>query len=159
MLPELIVAAKSAKTAFDITKYFVSLDKDSAVNDKAIELQQIIMSLQQNLFDAQSNYQSLLDNKERIHKELLNIQNWNEKKIKYSLSELATDVFVYTKKEPQNEIEKSIKYCSKCFQEQKASIIQLDSDNLLEKIYVCHTCGSEYKVKSNGGGSTGFSRI
>ena len=156
MLPELLAAGNSLKTAIEIIKYFTSISKENAINEKAIELQQIILSLQQNILEAQGNYQKLYNEKEIIENQLKKIMNWNKERNKYKISNLTNDVFVYVLKNPKDEVEKSLKFCSNCFQNQKISLIQLDQDTMLEKVYICHSCGSKYKIKNNSKPTVGI---
>lgn len=157
MIQGIAIALSSIKTAIDITKILINFDKDLAVKEKAIELNQIIASLQQNIFSIQSDYQSLSNEKENIKKELIELNDWDKKQIEYEPTNLTDEVFIYIKKNPQNEIEKSIKYCCNCFQAHKTNPIQLDKENSLEKIYICHSCNSQYRIKKSGSVAYAFS--
>ena len=74
---------------------------DSAVVEKAAELQGTIITLQSAIMTIQSQYQLLLSEKDELKQQLMNIINWDAETAKYQLTEVSAGAFVYSLTLPQ----------------------------------------------------------
>ena len=125
VLSEISTAVSALKTAIQITKTFFSITKDADIHHNAIELQNIIMSIQSSMLDLQAKYYELLKSKDDIEKELITIKNWNVTQSQYDLIEIKSGVFVYIPNE-NHKSPKPIHYlCTNCFQNHKKSFLQI----------------------------------
>jgi len=124
-LQEITASITAIKTATQLTKSILTLNKDTAVNEKAIELQSAIISVQASMLDLQSNYHELLQSKENIEKELLSLKDWDKIESQYDLFEINRDVFVYIPNENHPQHKPRHYLCTNCFQKNKISLLQL----------------------------------
>jgi hypothetical protein len=126
VVAELSMVISSIKTAIQISKNISEISKDAAVNQKAIELQNIILDLQMSFVDFHSRYFELIELKNNIENELKQIKEWKITKSQYDLVEVETGIYVYIPNK-KNKSPNPIHYlCTNCFNKQKKSILQIN---------------------------------
>lgn len=137
------------KTAADIVIGISKLTTMIEVKAKAIELQEVILSVQGDALAAQSEQFSLLDQIRDLEKQLADIKAWETEKLKYQLTEITTGIYAYVMKEETHLTEPPHKICCNCYQHGKKSILQRVVKGLNELLH-CQCCNAEmlfYKRK------------
>jgi len=117
-------AATLAKNSFNVIKTIADLSKDAEINGKIIELQQIILSLQEQISVLRNDHQNLIQAKREVEEKLETYINKKEEKDKYEKFKFPTNAIGIRIKSPQDEMEKSIWYCAQCFENDEISILQ-----------------------------------
>ena len=129
------IIIKSLKDAKDIANAIKQLDKEVAVNEKATELfniiinlQQLVSSLQSDLIIIQSQHHEITQIKNNLEKQLMEKEQWDITASNYELKEIDSAVFVYAPK-PNNNGTKFSKepyhwICTNCYQKRKKSVLQ-----------------------------------
>ncbi len=150
MLGEITTALASLKAASDIIKGFNSLQLEVAVKEKSTELLNIIITLQQNIFSLQAEYENVLNTKSELEKELEQLKNWERTKEKYVLKEIAPDVLAYVHKKPEESASEKHWLCANCFDNyQKESIYQISKrGNIPSHVYYCPQCKNDILVRN-----------
>jgi len=149
-LNEITSAIASVKVASDIVKGILSLNKDVAVNEKAIELLSAIISLQKDLLSMQSDYSVLLKSKSDLEEELKKFNTWSKTESQYKLEEVSGGTFVRSpinlneSKEPMHWL------CTHCWEDQKKSILQITWHGESSTKYSCPRCKNDIDVESHG---------
>lgn len=118
---------------------------DSSLQSQAIDLNSKIIELQQLVLSIQVSNQEIVLRNNQLEKEKIELLNWESEKAKYELTKWRSDVFVYSLKSDDNTSEPPHNICPKCYSEHKKSIIQFHKNYPPSKIYICHTCKSEFK--------------
>jgi hypothetical protein len=93
---------------------------------------------------------AVIDEKDRhiykLQAELRSLRNWDDFASKVRITEIDNGKFAWTLKEPTNETEAKLRYCTKCFAEQRQSILQLKQ--LGNDIYFCPDCSTHLATPS-----------
>jgi hypothetical protein len=132
----------SINAAKDIIKAMVSLNTIAEVNQKAIELQSIIIDLQSRIFEIQQSHSAIED-------ELTNINNWEMSVARnYHLHEPKSGQFVYASNEPMKNNEPAHWICPACYQNRKKSILQCTRNDAYWHNFNCSnkTCGFNISI-------------
>jgi hypothetical protein len=140
MYAEITTALSSIKVASDLASLVLKTKVDSAVTQKAIELQSAIISLQTAIMSIQSQNQELLAENDRLKQQLAAIKNWEAETQKYHLKEVARGVFVYLLNEDQSGAQPSPWFCYNCYEKQQKSILQRGPKTLHGHSYSCANC-------------------
>jgi hypothetical protein len=143
VLTEIPAALSAIKTLGDLTALVLRTKVDSAVTEKAIESQSAMISLQSAMLSLQSQYQSLLRDKDDLEKRLISMENWNAEAQKYSLTQIASGVFVYTLKLDEADAAPPHWLCVNCYEKKQKSILQRVSSNYEGVLYSCPNCKYE----------------
>ncbi|MCK6623491.1 MAG: hypothetical protein L6Q94_23635, partial [Calditrichia bacterium] len=93
---EITAAITGVKTALEIAKTILSLNKDVAVNEKASELLQVTISLQTSIIELQSKYDEIKKSRDDINKKYIESLDWKSTASQYDLEEIHSGVFVYS---------------------------------------------------------------
>lgn len=140
----------AATTAFQqiigFFQSYVHSSKEAAVIDKAVELQDIILSLQSYVFSVQAKNLELLESLKEWKEKALAKADWAREKANYLLKEIAPGVFVYVSKEQADPTQSKPWHCTNCFKNQKLSILHLTRNVVAGRFYACPECKNEYKV-------------
>lgn len=148
MVAEITSAIAGLKTAVDIIKGFNSLQLDVATKEKSIELLNVIISLQTNMLSVQSAYSDLLNSKERLEKELLELKNSLSDKSKYILVEIAPGILAYTSKETSNSSEPKHYLCQNCFDTKNQKSV-LQRKYAEHKDLICNSCKTTFRLSDD----------
>ena len=140
MLTAITGAFAGLKEAGSLLKGFNQLKTEAEVAQKTIELNQIIASVQNDLFDAQSTYSAAISRIDELEKELMQIKNWAAEKQRYQLHELAPGSFVYRLKEEMTHGEPVHDICTQCYENGIKSILQFNGYQSSFHKYSCSRC-------------------
>jgi hypothetical protein len=126
-------------SAREFASLLINRKIDSAVTEKAIELQSGIISLQSEIMAMQAENQSLLQANNLLKDSLKKIEDWSLESERHELVEITKGVFVYKLKKTLTE-SCSPWLCTNCFENQKKSILQWQGKNYGGTFYQCPNC-------------------
>ncbi len=149
MLPELNTLFTSAKTAYGIAKGISSLKVEVERNESVAKVLEILLSVEADALTMREKYQSLLDEKERLAKQLVDMENWEQTKVQYQLTEVSGGIFVQAYNKPKQGGDPPHWACEHCFQDQKRSVLQLEYESSSGNKYFCQRCKNTINVKSH----------
>ena len=137
MLTELTATFSLLKTASELIKGFNSMQNKMAIGDIKIELNNIILDLQSNASSLNEKYNSLVNSKNDLEKEIANLKDFKSQKEKYILKEIFVGIHAYVPKEEKDRISKYHWLCQNCLDNlQKFSVYQRKH----EHYYTCPHC-------------------
>jgi len=145
-LPEITTAFTSLKTATEILKAIMVLNKNTAINEKVIDLQQIILLLQMSASDFHTKYQELVKVKDDVEKKLMDYENWEITKSHYKLAQTTSGVFIYIPNENHPSPKPNHYLCTNCYKNRQESLLQnkqLYGTDSGDYIHFCPRCGME----------------
>jgi len=156
MLDVIAGAFGALKGAADITQGLIALKTDVAVSGKAIELNQIIAGVQQQLFSAQLEFSTVQGRIRELEAELTRFKNWESEKARYQLVELAPSTFVRRLKAEMANGEPVHDVCPNCYEQGMRSILQKNAVVKGHHSFLCPHCqavflGEVRVIKSNPG--------
>jgi hypothetical protein len=133
-------AMAGLKGAIDITSALVKTNNIVDVNAKAIELQQIIIKLQQDIFSAQDSQRLANEEIQSLKKEISNFKNVGRDLTRYKLCSpfVGSAVYGISKDDPSKEPAHYL--CSNCFQMGKKSMLNPKVNERGFQDFVCPTC-------------------
>lgn len=134
-------AMAALQSAKDIVTSLVNLRDASIASSKIIDLQLALMDVQQQVFNANQERTALIERVADLEKQIVQMEEWETEKEKYSLTEIAPSVFAYARKEPVATGEPSHKICTNCYQSGKKSILQHENTGACKMLH-CHACRS-----------------
>ncbi|MGR9099980.1 MAG: hypothetical protein ACU826_05370 [Gammaproteobacteria bacterium] len=134
-------------TASKGIKAIADVATDASVQQKTVELNNVIIPLQSAIMEMQAEHQNLIDVKNSLEQELLNYKNWDSEKSNYELKEVSFGVRVYVEKTGEDSVYNRMWLCPKCFHENKKGILQLQRAHPSPREYICHSCNSLFRVR------------
>jgi len=136
----------TAKGATDLVSAILSASKNAAVTQKAAELTSVIISLQSDILSMQSEYQSVLQERDEWKTKAQRQEAWERTKSKYQLFSPSEGSFVFASIE-NNEIEEPSHWlCANCFNKEIKSFLQLIKKTTEGFLYQCQNKDCEAKV-------------
>ena len=147
-------AVNGLKTATDIVRAIVSLNKDAEINAKVIELQNVILSLQSHLLQIQEDLVQMSKAKDKLEKELAGAMAWTGIEKEYKLTEVAQGVFVYSSQLDPKPNAPAHWLCPNCFEKRQKSILQMIARRVFfgpgayGSLYECPNCKMEIRAVS-----------
>ena len=149
MIAELTQSFALLKTASDMIKGFNSMQKEIAVGDIKIELNNIILALQANTSSLNEKYNSLVNSKNELEKEIAGLKDFKSKKEKFILSEIAPSVIAYIPKDEKERVGNTHWLCQNCLDNsQKFSIYLVKVKHSLDIDYYCPSCKNQFTTKN-----------
>lgn len=144
MLSEITGALTALKSLSEFSALVLNSKIDNAVKAKAIELNFTIAALQTSIFDLQAQYETVLQEKDDLKKQLMQKQQWETQASQYALQAVDSGIFVYALKRDKANAEPAHWLCIKCYQSQQKSVLQRTSKSVLGLIYTCYTCQNSF---------------
>ena len=140
MVAELTATFSLLKTASELVRGFNSMQNQIAVGDIKIELNNIILDLQANANALNEKYNSIVNSKNDLEKEIINLKDFKSQKEKYILKEIFVGILAYVPKDEIDRIGKHHWLCQNCLDNlQKFSIYQKHNDYY----FTCPHCKNE----------------
>jgi hypothetical protein len=154
MLSEIPTALAALSNLRTLTKAVADSKVDAALREQAIESGFAIIDAQNAIISLQSQYQSLLEEKDRLKQSLIEMKNWETESAKYELTQIAEGLFVYALKDNYKPTTPPHWLCPDCYQNGKKSILQftdaLSTTSRRNNIFRCGQCKLEIIDHSNG---------
>ena len=144
---KITAAVSSIKAAKELATAISAISKDVAVNDKAIELQNFILSIQTDMLVMQEKVGELLDSKRNLEQKLVELENWEKTKSQYNFTEISKGSFVYAPVLTQQSGEPMHWLCANCFKSKNETILQREWERSSEDKYACPRCKSSIQVQ------------
>lgn len=140
-------AFTTLKTAADITQALIAIKSDAAVAAKAVELNNVIFAVQQQLFDAQTERSKHVDEIRHLQAEVADLKRRQLEEERYELFELSPGTFVYRLKAQAEAAEPQHAVCPNCFQEGRKSILQFGYTGgmAMRAAFSCHRCKGDFE--------------
>ena len=147
MIAELSSTLSSTKAAYDIAKSIRELQSDVERNESISNILEALISAQAQALAVQEKTQELVLEKHELIKKLMEFEKWAQTEQQYELKEIAPGTFVYSYKKADGSSQPQHWLCSKCYQERKAQIIQLDRVSAGGRNYFCPNCKTPLIVR------------
>jgi hypothetical protein len=146
-IAEIKALYSGVRAVSEIANGIISLSKNVAVNQKASELIEKIIGLQNDILLIQEKYEQLSESKKIVEEKLANFENWEEIASRYLLEEISPGVFTYVLKKNDNVADPKHWLCPKCFEDRKKSILQLAKERMVPFKYICLECQNAIYVE------------
>ena len=149
MLTELMTAASSLATAGKIAMGLINLETTTQVQAKAIELNQLILAAQTELFAANATQTALIDEIRELKDQVVRMKRWEAEKERYELAAPFPGCMVYALKLSMSNGQTPHYLCTNCYQQGKPSILQGKESRPMKGMgiacasYNCPICGLE----------------
>lgn len=148
--------ATSLRTAFDITKAMIGIRDAAMMQEKVIELRELILTAQSETFRARDAQAALARRVDELEEKLAKFETWDTEKKKYCLKEVDAGTLAYVIKEDARGSEPVHWLCVNCFDHGRKSLLQERPrpNREAHKIFYCATCKAEirtdYRVRIGG---------
>jgi hypothetical protein len=120
--------------------------KDARVSASVESLETFVNDTTSRLLELGVIFQQKDDEIQKLKSELNRLRNWEDFTSTVQITEIDKGKFAWTLKQPVNETEAKLRYCTKCFEEQYKSILQMHQN--FADIYTCPRCKLELKTPS-----------
>ena len=141
MIAEITAAYEAGKTAYTLAKAISDVSHDVRVNEKVIELQQLILTLQNGVFVAQREIDSLAKAKADSDEQFKAYERWDEEAAGYKLIQLPPGVNVFALRRVEGDTTPPQWLYPKCFMDRKKAFLQKEHRDL--STYHCQNCKLE----------------
>lgn len=141
----------SLKFAGDIAKGLLELKSLTDVQGKVIELQSAILSAQSNALSANADQSAMVDEIRTLKEEIASVKAWESQKQRYKLSTPWGGGVAYALKEAMANGEPPHLICTKCYEDNRKSILNPISNDRGFLSYGCPICKSQIPTNCRGG--------
>jgi len=148
-IPEALAALNNLK---NLVQSLSDAKTNAALREQAVELNFAIIDATNAVIAIQTQYQTLLEEKDSLKKELMNRENWDAEASKYTLIEIDRGVSVYALKPEYKSTATPHWLCPNCYQNRKPSILQRgESKTKHHYVFRCPypSCSLELDDRSN----------
>ena len=124
-ITEASAALGGIKAAVDMVKGITALKSESDINQAVIAIQRILLDAQASALadgEKQSEQQARIADLER---RLSSIEQWENEKSRYDLTEFPTGKFAYVLKQTDERGEPSHRLCVSCYDRESKSVLQV----------------------------------
>ena len=133
-------AIAGLKTASDIVIGLSKLNTLAQVQEKSVELGQVIVAAQSATLSAYADQAAMVDEIRALKKEIADVKAWESQKQRYQLTPLGDGAgVVYALKKTMSQSEPPHWVCTKCYEEGKRMILQPASVNGFSHL-ICPSC-------------------
>ncbi len=139
-LPTTLTALSTAK---DFATLIIGRKIDAAVTDKAVELQNSIISLQTALLEMQETIRALSQQNSDLKNQLAAVKLWEEQQKAHRLFAVAKGVHVYVANDVDPINETTPWFCATCWEHQFRSVLQRKSQDYGGTLYYCPNCKAD----------------
>ena len=138
------------KTASDIAKGFLELKSLADVQTKVIDLQSAILSAQSNALSANADQAAAAEEIRKLKEELARLKAWEEQRKRYRLVSPWTGAAVYALREAEKGSDPPHWICTKCYEDNRRSILNPRKNPDYWFSYVCPVCKSDVQSPYRG---------
>jgi hypothetical protein len=147
-IPEALAAFDNLRT---IVKAMMDAKTNAALMEQAVKLNFAIMDAQNAVIAIQSQYQSLLEEKDALKKQLVQMKNWEAESAKYEPVEMIPGIIVYALKADYKSTAPPHWLCPNCYQNAEKFFLQHRYNRVHHKYsFNCQKCGLELIDTTNG---------
>ncbi len=137
---DLSATLAAISTAKEFATLMIGRKVDSAVTEKAIELQGSIIALQTGILEMQAQLQNLTQEKLNLEKSLKEAMSWKAEDEKHELVTIVKGVHVIRAKDSKGDKKSDVWYCQSCWEKQIKSAFQYVTQDYGGTRYLCSTC-------------------
>jgi hypothetical protein len=138
MVAEVFAGLSAIKSAFDIAKGLKDIDDAARRNAAVIELQEKILS-------AQQEQSALVERIRELEAEVASFEKWEIEAKRYKLTDFGGNTLAYALKPEAASGEPSHRICPKCYEDQTKSILQYRTTTAYgQERYSCPNCKTEF---------------
>ncbi|MDO8293901.1 MAG: hypothetical protein Q7T29_13730 [Gallionella sp.] len=139
---DIATTLSAISSAKEFASLIISRKIDSAVTEKAIELQNSIIGLQSAILGLQGENQTLAQENRSLKEAMERISNWERDATQFELTKIAEGVYVYEVKDKSAAT--TVPWlCVSCFESRKRGILQRIGQDYGGTQYRCSTCKAE----------------
>ena len=139
MVAEVYGGIAAFKAALDITKTLKDIDNAARRGVAVIELQEKITT-------AQSAQASLVEEVDKLKKQVAEFETWDREKQRYKLQQIYTGGFAYVLKTEEGFGEEPHSICVYCYEHRTRSILQRSRNAQGRATMKCFACHSEVRL-------------
>lgn len=136
-------AINGLSTASNIARTMLDLQVSTEVRNKVIELQSAILVAQSLALSANAQHFAVVEEIRELKEEAMKAKNWDREKKRYKLVNLNPLGFAYANKKLVKNSEPPHHICTKCYEDGRRSILNIQHDANQWCKYVCPHCLSE----------------
>lgn len=125
-------------------------------NDEAIELNQKILAVQQELFAAHMAQTSLVEEVRNLKDQIARMKDWDIQKQRYKLASPHEGGMVYALQKAMSNGEPAHYICTGCYEQGKRSILQCVPDKDRWTMWLCTACKTSARTGYRGGDQPRF---
>lgn len=144
-------AVTSLKAAGDVAKGLIGLHTMAEVQSKAIELNQMIIDAQHQIFAPNAAQTALVERVRELEKEIASMEAWDGQKDRYQMCIPFSGTTVYALKKSMSNGEPPHYICANCYESRKRSILQNSKDKEGWTLFLCPGCRAEIRTRWRGG--------
>ena len=138
MVAEVFAGLSAIKSAFDIAKGLKDIDDTARRNAAVIELQEKILS-------AQQEQSALVERIRELEAQVASFEKWDTEEKRYQLTDFGGNTFAYALKPDAARGEPPHRICPTCYEKRIKSILQFRFQNARgREMYVCPACKHEF---------------
>ncbi len=139
---DIATTLSAISSAKEFASLIISRKIDTAVTEKAIELQNSIIGLQSAILGLQGENQTLTHENHSLKEAMERISNWEREAAQFELTKIAEGVYVYEVKDKSTSAV-SPWLCVSCFESRKRGILQRIAQDYGGTRYRCSSCKGE----------------
>jgi len=139
-------ALGSIKAAGDIANAMLKLRDASAILEKTVELNRIILSAQQDALAANAAQAALIAKIGELEKEIVSLKDWKAELGRYQLTELAPGFVALSLKKGEESGETFHRICADCASNGKKFYLQQHQSGPYYDEFQCGGCGSKMGI-------------
>jgi len=156
-LGSIAAAFTSLNAVSKIAQGVMSLKTMAEVQSVAIDLNQKIISAQNDIFAAQAAQSGLVQKLHNLEEQIAEMRHWEEQKKNYRLAEpWGGGGLVYGVKESCKQSEGPHWICTKCYDDGRRSILNPIKDAKFYIVMTCPTCKAQIHTGMHGIGSPNY---
>src|SRR5947208_488749 len=121
----------------NIAKALLSLRDFEKLNATVIDLQNAIITAQQQTIAIQQSHTALETKAHDLEAECMRLKDWSAEKQKYACREIATGRFAYVENNIVSNFQNAYKYCCNCFEQGQKSLLQQSDEPHVTKGLTC----------------------
>lgn len=139
---DIATTLSAISSAKEFAALIINRKIDSAVTEKAIELQNAIIGLQSAILGLQGENQALSQENRALKEAMERNAKWDEQAQRYELAKISEGVFAFRIKD-QSQLASSPLLCASCFDSRHLGILQRVGQDYGGTMYRCGACNKE----------------
>ena len=135
----------SFQALYSLAKSMLDIREFQNLNAKVVELQQIIISAQNQAMTAQQSHSVQSERIRELENECMRLKDWSAEKQRYSAREIAPGVFAHVENVFVGNFQHAHKLCSHCFYQHERSPVQESAEEHRRISLSCFRCKGKVK--------------
>lgn len=149
-------AIDGLNSARNVAKAAIGLRDAALLQDKVIELNDMILTAQSSALDAQADQLAMAKRIDDLERHIAQVKAWETEKKRYQLTDFGGGTFAYLLKPEMSGGEPAHRICATCYQQGQKSILQFQSKNGYgQDRYHCPACDKDCEFGARSDPFTG----